>query len=163
MNQWRASTLAIIHREAETRLRDETESLITTLTARILHLLDSLLQPSPTPSPPTAPNESHEIDPRAPPLTHHLLTSLSLSRLLSIQRAQFHLSFPTILPHQRTLFDPLTMEDVGGVEDEEGLENREISCVVFPGLVKMGDESGGGLGVYRNVVKRARVLCREEG
>lgn len=62
------------------------------------------------------------------------------------------------------------MEDVGGLEYDDdddddmgvgGRREREISCVVFPGLVKMGDESGGGLGVYRNVVKRARVLCRE--
>jgi hypothetical protein len=54
------------------------------------------------------------------------------------------------------------MEDVGG-EDEEALVDREISCVVFPGLIKKGDESGSHLNVYRNVIAKARVFCIPAG
>lgn len=69
---------------------------------------------------------------------------------------------PPIMPHQRVLFDHATMEDVGG-EEEEALVEREISCIVFPGLIKQGDESGGHLNVYRNVITKARVSCASEG
>lgn len=78
-----------------------------------------------------------------------------------MQRAVLRVYMPPILPHQRVLFDPEIMEDVGG-EDEDALDQREIACVVFPGLIKSGDESGGHLQVYRNVVTKARVLCGEE-
>lgn len=67
---------------------------------------------------------------------------------------------PEVLPHQRILFEPDTMEDIGG-EDEEALREREICCVTFPGLIKHGDESGGHL-QYRNVITKARVLCSPE-
>lgn len=57
------------------------------------------------------------------------------------------------------------MEDMGGGEDwggeggegEGGGGGREVLGVVWPGLIKWGDEIGeGGM---RNVVARVRVLC----
>lgn len=87
-------------------------------------------------------------------------SAIELSRLLVIQRAIFKVSMPEILPHQQIMFDSATMEDIGG-EDEESLEDREICCVTFPGIIKRGDESGGHL-QYRNVISKARVLCSPE-
>lgn len=64
---------------------------------------------------------------------------------------------PEIVDHQRTVFDPEMMEDVSG-EEEDGLEEREIRCVTFPGIVKSGDENGERMSL-RNVVAKIRVLC----
>lgn len=58
------------------------------------------------------------------------------------------------------MFDPVTMEDIGG-EDDDKLNEREICCVAFPGVVKRGDENGGHL-QWRNVISKARVLCSPE-
>lgn len=154
MNQWRASTLALVHRDATTHLHDGTAGLIDSLTSCTIRILDDILQPGSTAS--TTP-ETRETS-----LRHLFTSSLDLSRLLAVQRAVFGIFMPPILPHQRVLFDPTTMEDVGG-EDEEALIEREISCIVFPGLIKQGDESGGHLKVYRNVIAKARVLCAPEG
>lgn len=86
--------------------------------------------------------------------------AVGLARLLAVQRAVFRVEMPEIVPHQKTMFDPETMDDIGG-EDEESLANREICCVTFPGIVKTGDENGSHL-QYRNVIARARVLCSPE-
>ncbi|KAH8168898.1 hypothetical protein LIA77_11024 [Sarocladium implicatum] len=160
VNQWRASTLALIHREAQDRLSEETSTLLDTLTSRILRILDSILLPIANANIST--NSTNPYDARDTSLRALLTSALDLSRLLSVQRAVLRVYMPQILPHQRVLFDPEVMEDVGG-EDEDALDQREIACVVFPGLIKNGDESGGHLQVYRNVVTKARVLCGEEG
>ena len=55
------------------------------------------------------------------------------------------------------MFEVSSMEDVGG-EDEDELSAREIICVVFPGIVKMGDENG-ERGYLKNVVAKMKVLC----
>jgi activating signal cointegrator complex subunit 1 len=66
---------------------------------------------------------------------------------------------PTLVDHQQTLFDPATMEDVGGEDfDEEEGKGREVGCVVFPGVIKRGDENG-ERGYLRNVVCKIKVLC----
>ena len=66
------------------------------------------------------------------------------------------------MSHQRVFFDAATMEDIGGEEDDEdGLSQREISCVTFPGIIKRGDETGSQL-QYTNVICKARVLCAAE-
>jgi len=99
-------------------------------------------------------------NPRNQGLRAIIASAVELSRLLVVQKAIFKVAMPEILPHQRTIFDPATMEDMGG-EDEEALDEREISCVAFPGIIKRGDESGGHL-QYRNVIAKARVLCSTE-
>lgn len=84
-------------------------------------------------------------------------SSIDLSRLLRAQKAIFAVVMPLIEGHQQTMFDPETMEDIGG-EDEDTLTEREIRCVTFPGLVKAGDENG-ERGYLKNVVAKIRVLC----
>ncbi|UNI16149.1 hypothetical protein JDV02_002615 [Purpureocillium takamizusanense] len=86
--------------------------------------------------------------------------SVELARLLVVQKAVLRVHMPVVLPHQRVLFEPETMEDVGG-EDEDALARREIWCVVFPGVIKHGDENGGQM-QFRNVIAKARVLCSPE-
>lgn len=58
------------------------------------------------------------------------------------------------------MFSATEMEDMGGGGDEDGEEDgeREVECVVYPGLVKWGDEQGEHREL-RNVVARMRVLC----
>lgn len=86
--------------------------------------------------------------------------SIELARLLVVQKAALRVHMPAILPHQRVMFEAETMEDIGG-EDEDALAQREICCVVFPGIIKHGDENGGHM-QYRNVLAKARVLCSPE-
>lgn len=91
-----------------------------------------------------------------------ITTSIELSRLLGVQKAVFKVFMPDIQPYQRILFDATAMEDIGGEDlDEDGLAEREIYCVVFPGIIKRGDENGGQL-QFRNVIAKARVLCCPE-
>ena len=67
---------------------------------------------------------------------------------------------PRVLPHQSTVFEASSMEDIGG-EEEERLAAREICCVTFPGITKFGDENGGHP-QFRNVIVKAKVLCSPE-
>lgn len=87
-------------------------------------------------------------------------SAIELARLLAVQKAVFEVWMPDIVPHQQTIFDHESMEDIGG-EDEENLVQREICCVTFPGIIKRGDENGGRL-QFRNVISKARVLCSAE-
>ncbi|KAL2149635.1 hypothetical protein VTH82DRAFT_8287 [Thermothelomyces myriococcoides] len=147
VNQWRSLTLAMIKRDATQKLQTETSAVVEAVVSRVNKLLDSITGTDPTES-------------RNPCLQALVNSAVELSRLLAVQKAVFKIEMPVILPHQRTMFDPETMEDIGG-EDEESLTDREICCVTFPGLVKRGDQSGGHL-QYRNVISKARVLCSPE-
>lgn len=91
------------------------------------------------------------------------MSSVDLARRLAVQRAEFRVWMPGLAAHQRAAFEARSMEDIGGEEydGEEGLDEREIWCVAFPGVIKRGDESGGQL-QFENVVAKARVLCRPE-
>ncbi|KAH9439623.1 hypothetical protein MCOR02_003164 [Pyricularia oryzae] len=61
---------------------------------------------------------------------------------------------------KQTVFDPARMEDVGGLLDEDSLAaGPAVRCAMFPGVVKRGDENGGNLQQYENVISKARVLC----
>ncbi|KAL7948231.1 hypothetical protein V8C42DRAFT_245549 [Trichoderma barbatum] len=150
VNQWRSSTLALLRREAH-HLHDNTDAFAEAVISRITQLLDSIIT-TPSPSSTTARDSALRV------LTKN---SIELARLLVVQKARLRVYMPSILPHQQVLFEPDTMEDMGGEEDEENLANREISCVVFPGVIKHGDENGGHM-QYRNVIVKARVLCSPE-
>ncbi|KAK0639269.1 hypothetical protein B0T16DRAFT_338127 [Cercophora newfieldiana] len=147
INQWRSQTLTILKGEANQRLQEETSHITDTIIQRVNHILDAITDTKPT-------------DARDQGLRALVASAVELSRLLVVQKAIFKVAMPEILPHQQTIFDPATMEDMGG-EDEEGLDEREICCVAFPGIIKRGDESGGHL-QYRNVIAKARVLCSPE-
>ncbi|KAL7806269.1 hypothetical protein V8C44DRAFT_339459 [Trichoderma aethiopicum] len=184
VNQWRSSTLALLRREAH-HLHDNTDAFAEAVMARITHLLDSIITTSPpastipasTTSTATSPTSTTTPAAISSSLSAHQTTtttardsalrvlvknSIELARLLVVQKARLRVYMPSILPHQQVLFEPDTMEDMGGEEDEDdSLASREISCVVFPGVIKHGDENGGHM-QYRNVIVKARVLCSPE-
>jgi hypothetical protein len=147
INQWRSSTLTILKKQAATKMQTETSRITETIIFRVNAMLDSI-------------TDGKSGEARDQGLRTLIASSIELSRLLVVQKAVLKVCMPEILPYQKTLFDPATMEDIGG-EDEETLADREICCVTFPGIVKSGDENGGQL-QYRNVISKARVLCGPE-
>lgn len=107
-----------------------------------------------------------------------ITSSIELARLLAVQRASFLVFMPEVPPPAVVsagagdgdddarhppppavvAFDPARMEDVGGL-DEEALAGAVVRCATFPGIVKRGDEAGGHMQQYENVIAKARVLC----
>ncbi|KAH6605025.1 hypothetical protein Trco_006732 [Trichoderma cornu-damae] len=158
VNQWRSSALVLLRREAH-HLHDSTDEFAEAVISRITQLLDSIITSSPSSAATVStPSSSNARDSALRVLVKN---SIELARLLVVQKARLRVYMPSILPHQQVLFEPDTMEDIGGEEDEENLANREICCVVFPGVIKHGDGSGGHM-QYRNVIAKARVLCSPE-
>ncbi|KAM0325358.1 hypothetical protein ACHAQA_007343 [Verticillium albo-atrum] len=147
VNQWRSSTLTLLRREAGNKMHAETDAATERVIERINRVLDAI-------------TDTKTTDARDQALRALVVSAIDLARLLAVQKAVFRVHMPEIVPHQKTMFDPATMEDMGG-EDEETLAQRDILCVAFPGIIKRGDESGGRL-QYRNVIAKARVLCSPE-
>ncbi|KAI5928021.1 hypothetical protein F4810DRAFT_173282 [Camillea tinctor] len=148
VNQWRATTLTLIQKEALSKLQDGTITTTEKVISRINHILNSITDIA------TATNARDQA------LRVLVNNSIVLARSLVVQKAAFKVIMPRILPHQRILFDPATMDDIGE-EDEENLTEREIHCVTFPGVIKTGDENGSHPH-FRNVIAKARVLCGPE-
>ncbi|CAG8976189.1 hypothetical protein HYALB_00009502 [Hymenoscyphus albidus] len=144
INQWRSTTLSLLRKSAPALLAPQTNALIATITTKLNDLLSSVSD--------SQPSESRDSS-----LRTLLISAIELSRLLRSQKAVFSVNMPVLEEHQRTMFESGEMEDVGG-EDEEELILREIRCVVFPGVVKWGDECG-EKGWLRNVVVKVKVLC----
>ncbi|EAQ83987.1 hypothetical protein CHGG_10391 [Chaetomium globosum CBS 148.51] len=147
VNQWRSLTLTTIKKDASEKLEKETFKIVETVVSKVNELLDPLTN--------TKSTEARDQGLQA--LVH---SAIELSRLLAVQKAVFRVEMPEILPHQCIMFNGETMEDIGG-EDEDSLADREICCVIFPCIIKRGDESGGHL-QYRNVISKAKVLCSPE-
>ncbi|KAG5982355.1 hypothetical protein E4U55_002021 [Claviceps digitariae] len=160
VNQWRASTLALLRRDAPRLLQDETGTHIEKVTLRINRILDTITTDGDRPTPSTSTVAASRSDTRDSSLRTLVANSVELARLLVAQKAVLRVHMPEVLPHQQVLVDPDTMEDVGG-EDEDALASREIWCVVFPGVVKYGDENGGQMQL-RNVIAKAKVLCQPQ-
>ncbi|GKT50014.1 uncharacterized protein ColSpa_10196 [Colletotrichum spaethianum] len=135
INNWRSTTLALLHREAEAKMLTETSAATDRVIGRVNRARDAALRAL-------------------------VISAADLARQLAVQKAVFRVFVPDIVPHQRTRFDPATMEDIGG-EDEDALARRDIACVTFPGVIKRGDESGSHM-QYQNVIAKARVLCSPE-
>ncbi|CAG8957514.1 hypothetical protein HYFRA_00010380, partial [Hymenoscyphus fraxineus] len=144
INQWRSTTLSLLRKSTPALLAPQTNALIATITTKLNDLLSSVSN--------SQPSESRDSS-----LRTLLISAIELSRLLRSQKAVFSVNMPVLEEHQRTMFESGEMEDVGG-EDEEELIQREIRCVVFPGIVKWGDECG-ERGWLRNVVVKVKVLC----
>jgi len=144
INTWRSTTLAILRKEAPEKLKAETAAIVESVVNQINTIMASIsdMQPS---------------DTRDQSLRALINSAIELSRLLRVQKASFTVVMPSLEDHQRTVFDPDSMEDIGG-EDEDTLSEREIRCITFPGIVKAGDENG-ERGYLRNVVAKIRVLC----
>jgi transcription termination factor NusB len=147
INQWRSSTLALLRKESPESLQSGTSAFAEAVVARVNRLLGAL-------------TDAVGSDARDAALRVLVNSSVELARLLVVQRAVLRVHMPEILPHQRVPFEPDTMDDIGG-EDEDALVHRAIRCVVFPGVIKRGDENGGHM-QYRNVIAKARVLCSLE-
>lgn len=67
--------------------------------------------------------------------------AVDLARLFRIQQAQFKVHMPSLDDDHPLLFDPETMEDISG-EDEQALRGHKIDCIMFPCVMKFGDETG---------------------
>ncbi|KAG6108232.1 hypothetical protein E4U31_007839 [Claviceps sp. LM219 group G6] len=158
INHWRASTLALLRRDAIQQLQDETDTHIEEVTLRIKRSLDAITTDGPG-STPSASGSSHPST-RYLSLRSLVTDAVDLARLLAAQKAVLRVYMPEVSPHQTVIFDPDTMEDMSGEdEDEEALARRQIWCVIFPGVIKHGDEKGGRMEL-RNVIAKARVLVR---
>lgn len=147
---WRSATLSILQKEGMDSIHHQTVAIVQDVAAGIARILRSITTDN-TSS--TAPN----TDTRDQVLRQLIHSAVDLSRLLVVQKAVFEVWMPELVPHRQVLFDRGTMEDIGG-EDEESLEQREICCVTFPGIIKRGDENGAQL-QYKNIIAKARVLC----
>ncbi|KAM3437723.1 hypothetical protein NHJ13734_004486 [Beauveria thailandica] len=182
VNQWRASTLSLLlRREAPQLLHDDTAAFAECVVSRTNHLLDRLTGTSTTTTTTTSSSSSNSHGAaegaRDAALRVLVNNSIELARRLVVQKAVLRVFMPVMrLPHERpVLFEASTMEDVGGGADDEedgdgdgdgdgtagGRRRREVWCVVFPGVVKQGDEHGAQM-QYRNVICKAKVLCRQE-
>jgi hypothetical protein len=137
----------MIRKEASQKLQAETAAITEDVISRVNRILDSITDVDTT-------------EQRDQALRGLVNTSIELSRRLAVQKAAFKVAMPQVLSHQKTLFDPSEMEDIGG-EDEDSLGAREICCVTFPSVVKSGDEHGFHPH-FRNIVSKARVLCSPE-
>src|ERR1700709_2007426 len=128
MNQWRSTTLAILRKEAPQKLQIETGIVVESVVRNVNIIIGSI-------------SDAQASETRDQSLRALINSAIDLSRLLRVQKAIFSIIMPSIEAHQRTMFDSETMEDIGG-EDEDSLDEREIRCVTFPGIVKAGDENG---------------------
>lgn len=137
----------MIRKEAAQKLQAETAALLEDIISRVNRILSSI-------------TDVEGTDARDQALRAIVTTSIELARRLSVQKAAFKVIMPQILPHQKTMFDPAGMEDIGG-EDEDSLSAREICCVTFPSVEKSGDEHGFHPH-FRNIISKARVLCSPE-
>ncbi|KAK1674412.1 hypothetical protein BDP55DRAFT_729789 [Colletotrichum godetiae] len=155
INNWRSTTLALLHREADSKMQAETSAATDRVIARVNRILDAVTDATPAP-----PATGDTANPRDAGLRALVGSAADLARQLAVQKAVFRVHMPEILPHQQTKFDAAIMEDIGG-EDEEALSQRDIACVTFPGIIKRGDENGGHM-QYQNVIAKARVLCSPE-
>ncbi|RYP40193.1 hypothetical protein DL767_001908 [Monosporascus sp. MG133] len=147
VNQWRAMTLTLLRKEASSKLQTETAALAKSVVFRVNGILDAI-------------TGTEATDARDQALYVLVNSAVELARLLVVQKAVFKVIMPKILPHQRTIFEASSMDDIGG-EEEESLAEREICCVTFPGVTKFGDENGSHP-QYRNIIAKARVLCSPE-
>ncbi|RDA92603.1 hypothetical protein CP533_0911 [Ophiocordyceps camponoti-saundersi (nom. inval.)] len=153
INQWRSSTLALLQNPDSVLLQAETTALVDTVVDRINFLLEALLGTSSS----SSSSSSHAG--RDSSLVVLVNKAVDLARLLAVQRAVLRVDHG--LPCQDVTalppFDADSMEDVGGL-DEEALPASRVACLVFPALIKRGDENGAQMQL-RNVIAKARVLC----
>ncbi|THY38691.1 hypothetical protein D6C99_08966 [Aureobasidium pullulans] len=103
--------------------------------------------------------------------------AVSLSRTLGRQRATYRCFLPETDEEGNLKFDVATMEDLMDEHEDDGYA-KDIKCVVFPALSKMGGEQGEDVRIpynakrvrltdpkqmdVRNLLLKAKVLCVEE-
>ncbi|RCI13253.1 hypothetical protein L249_0346 [Ophiocordyceps polyrhachis-furcata BCC 54312] len=154
INQWRSSTLALLQSPTSVLLQAQTTTLADTVVNRINLLLEALLGTTSSSSSSQSPSQTS----RDSSLAVLVNKAIDLARLLAVQRAVLRVdleqpSSDDALPP----FDADSMEDVGEL-DEDALPASRVACLVFPALIKRGDENGAQMQL-RNVIAKARVLC----
>merc|ERR1712098_198092 len=143
MNQWRSTTLSMLRKKSQ-KLQSSTTAVIDGIISQVNSIMDGI-------------SDTKHTEARDQALRSIISSSIELSRQLRVQKAVFSIMMPSIVDYQKTMFDADRMEDIGG-EDEDQLNDREIRCVTFPGIVKAGDENG-ERSHLKNVVAKIRVLC----
>lgn len=129
-NEWRSHTFAFLQK-ADGELKEAIDAATGKRKGKLIHDISSVLSLI-----------------TKTELTRHQLTSLdkivdhaiSLSRLLSVQRAVYTCTLPECDASERLFFDPHLNEDVFDAEDTS--PNKTIRCVTFPAVLKAGDEVG---------------------
>lgn len=153
VRKWRSLTLSILNKQTTETMEIQVARIAENVLGNIEEMLDAITTDKfarDAAGSPTMEGKSQGI-------RQLVGDAIALSRLLVVQRVKIEIWMPQILPHRQLLFDPATMEDVTG-EDEESLVQRGVSCVTFPGLIKRDDENGAQL-QFRNVISKATVLC----
>ncbi|KAI9832319.1 MAG: hypothetical protein M1826_002005 [Phylliscum demangeonii] len=172
VNKWRAAALSMVRHGEDKAIQARMANRIDIIESRINGLLYELTDAKPS-------------DARHKGLQSIVQQAVELSQILRIQYAQFKVDIPFIggadddddddevEPHDEDddeegdeddddvdddplIFDGMTMEDVTA-EDEDALGDRDVRCVIFPCVVKYGDEEGNNLHL-RNVLVKAKVL-----
>lgn len=150
VNSLRAATLGVLNTKSmAVNLDWRMEQVIHTVGKEVLDLLGAITI-----------NESPTSESTRTHLHTLIKEAVTLSRTLRVQKAQFALWMPTIREYDSHHFDAETMEDIGG-EDEESQQEREVRCIIFPGVVKEGDENGERMGL-KNCIVKAKVLCGDD-
>ncbi|KAH7040093.1 uncharacterized protein B0I36DRAFT_5553 [Microdochium trichocladiopsis] len=147
INQWRASTLALIRKHSTEAIRQHSASLLDNSVARLNQILDSI-------------TDANTTDMRDQAARALLSNAMELAQSLALQKARFTVKIPSVLPQEHVTYDQSTMEDTGG-EDDDDLIGRPVLCIIFPALVKNGDAAGEHLH-FENVICKAKVLCTSE-
>ncbi|KAI9697212.1 MAG: hypothetical protein M1836_004776 [Candelina mexicana] len=128
VNHWRAATLAIFRQSQNDTLKNQIAELWEWVHSRIDEVLTAL----------TGVECSDAWDKG---LRSILDQAVEISHLFRIQRAEFQVLRPPLQIEQPVEFDPELMEDISG-EDEMLLRGKEVGCVTFPAVFKIGDETG---------------------
>ncbi|KAI1430668.1 hypothetical protein GGR50DRAFT_168818 [Xylaria sp. CBS 124048] len=143
-SKWRAMTLSMLQSEVAPRMQHETYSVIHNVVTRINRILNGI-------------TDAKVTNQRDQTLRALVANAIDLSRLLTSQKASFMVIMPKVAPYTAFEFEAEIMDHIGEEEDDD-LTAREIRCVTFPGIVKIGDENGKHP-QYRNVIAKATVLC----
>ncbi|KAI9718255.1 MAG: hypothetical protein M1812_004245 [Candelaria pacifica] len=136
VNHWRAVTLAIFRHSQNDSFKNQVAELWEWLQSRIDETLTAL----------TGIECSDAWDKG---LRSILDQAVEISHLFRIQRAEFQVLRPSLQNERPVDFDPEVMEDISG-EDEVLLRGREIGCVTFPAVLKIGDETGDNVSCLSN-------------
>ncbi|KAK6359501.1 hypothetical protein TWF696_000656 [Orbilia brochopaga] len=153
INRWRAQTLTMIRKHAMPTLGtaplasavnpSSTETFLTTSLEDLLLHLTTALAPL---------GLSTAAEPREK-LRAILETAASIAVDLRVQRAKFVVNPVNLLGEE---FDPETMEDLDGHEDED-CDGRQVACVAWPAVWKSGDENGENTHL-KNLIYKAQVF-----
>lgn len=165
-NEWRATTAELLHNggiELNARCQTAHEEALSGLVKQVCSAMSVL----------TGANISETQERTLITVVEH---AVSLSHMFDHQRATYQCLLPNGDDSEFLDFDIGTMENLMDGQDKEGFA-REIRCVVFPMLVKIGGERGESVRSpdsaqttltddrqveTNNVLMKAKVLCVEE-